>query len=242
MAKGGFPVGSIALPVIVLVWPDQSEAARSAVAFMLPMLCVMDVFAVGFYRRHIVWRQIVPLFPSMLVGVALGAFLFVSSSSPVLSISDRGLKLLIGLIGIIFTLYQIYRRWILERIKSHQSGLITHIVLGLSAGITSTMAHAAGPLMQMYLLPKHLPKLSFAGTSAAFFLVLNLVKVVPFWMMGRFSHDGLKLGVQLLPVIPFGVAIGYMLVRLVPQHTYRKFIHAVLAIASVSLVINALSG
>lgn len=242
MSKGGFPVGAIALPVIVLVWPDQAAAARSAVAFMLPMLCVMDVFAVAVYRRQIEWRRIVPLFPAMLVGVAIASILFVSPSNPLLAISDRGLKLLIGVIGIVFTFYQFYRTRILARLEAHQPGRVMQSIFGLGAGVTSTIAHAAGPVLQMYLLPQHLPKLRFAGTTAAFFFVLNLVKVGPFWALGRFSRDGLMLGVKLLPVIPVGVALGYVLVRLVPQHIYRRFLYVVLGVTSTVLVVKALSG
>ena len=38
MSKGGFPIGTIALPILILVWPVQARAAREAVGFMLPML------------------------------------------------------------------------------------------------------------------------------------------------------------------------------------------------------------
>ncbi len=242
MSKGGFPVGAIALPVIVLVWPDEAAAARSAVAFMLPMLCVMDIFAVAFYRRQIDWRRILPLFPGMLAGVAIASVLFVSPGNPILAISDRGLKLLIGLIGIVFTVYQFTRTKILARLEAHHPGRVMQSVFGLGAGVTSTLAHAAGPVLQMYLLPQHLAKLRFAGTTAAFFFVLNLVKVAPFWMLGRFSRDGLMLGVKLLPVIPVGVVLGYVLVRLVPQHVYRRVNYVVLGVTSAVLVVKALGG
>ncbi len=237
MSKGGFPIGAIALPVIVLAWPDQAAAARSAVAFMLPMLCVMDVFAVAFYRHQIEWRRIVPLFPSILIGVALASVLFVSPENPLLTISDRGLKLMIGLIGIAFTLYQFARSRILARLEVHHPGRIMQAVFGAGAGVTSTIAHAAGPVLQMYLLPQHLPKLHFAGTNAAFFLVLNLVKDV----LGRYSHEGVVLGGLLLPVIPVGVILGVVLVRIIPEKIYRRFLYTVLGVTSAVLVVKALS-
>jgi len=240
MSKGGFPVGSIALPVIVLVWPDEAEAGRSAIAFMLPVLCVMDIFAVSFYRRHVDWRRIVPLLPGMLLGVAVASVLFVSPHNPLLSVSDRGIKLLIGVIGLLFTGYHAFRSRLIIRLAAHTPGRILQWTYGVGAGITSTIAHAAGPLMQMYFLPQHMPKLQFAGTTAAFFLVLNFVKVLPFWMLGRFSRDGVVLGIKLLPIIPLGVVLGYILVRILPQKLYRRFIYTVLAITSGTLVIKAL--
>ena len=55
MSKGGFPVGSIALPLLVLIWPHGKEPAKAAVAFLLPVLCCMDIFAMMFYWRRIRW-------------------------------------------------------------------------------------------------------------------------------------------------------------------------------------------
>lgn len=53
MSKGGFPVGAIALPILILVWPTQAQAARESVGFMLPMLCLIDVVALTIYWRHV---------------------------------------------------------------------------------------------------------------------------------------------------------------------------------------------
>ena len=50
-------------------------------------------------------------------------------------------------------------------------------VTGVSAGFTTMVANAAGPIMIMYLLAMRLPKLVFMGTSAWYFFVLNLFKV-----------------------------------------------------------------
>ena len=58
MSKGGFPVGPVALQIFVLFWPAAVDPARAAVSFMLPILCAMDIIAVIFYRKDIVWRSI----------------------------------------------------------------------------------------------------------------------------------------------------------------------------------------
>ncbi|MDP6491604.1 MAG: hypothetical protein QGH42_07660 [Kiritimatiellia bacterium] len=54
------------------------------------------------------------------------------------------------------------------------------------------------------------------------------------------SKGGFPVGVIALPVIPVGVALGYLLVRLVPQHVYRRFIYVVLGVTSLVLVVKAL--
>ena len=96
MSKGGFPVGAIALPILILVWPAQAEAARAAVGFMLPMLCLMDVVALLFYWRHVQWGRIVYLLPAMITGVIVASYLFVSDEAALIAVSDRALKILIG--------------------------------------------------------------------------------------------------------------------------------------------------
>ena len=240
MAKGGFPIGTVALPLLVLVWPEHANSARGAVAFMLPMLCFMDIFAVLFYRRHIQWQRIKAVFPGAILGVAIATPLFVSESDAFLAFSDRALKIAIGVLGLLFVLYQAIRKWVLKRLSDHaQPGTAFASATGVAAGMTSTLAHAGGPVMQMYLLPQGLTNLQFAGTAAGFFFVLNLVKVAPFAVLGRFSDLDLPLAACVLPLLPLGVAAGYGLVRLMKTRIYIGFIYAILFITSVLLIWKA---
>ena len=105
MGKGGFPVGTIALPILILVWPAQAHAARSAVGFMLPMLCLMDLVALLFYWRQVQWKRLRFLMPATILGVAVASVLFVSNEGALIAVSDQVLKLLIGLLGILFVGY-----------------------------------------------------------------------------------------------------------------------------------------
>ncbi len=239
MSKGGFPVGNIALPILILVWPTQTQSAREAVGFMLPMLCLMDVVALCFYRKHIRWGRLVYLMPATLAGVVIASLLFVSDDAT-LAVSDRALKILIGSLGILFVTYFSARKWILRHIHAAEPNWSKGSIFGFGAGITSTLAHAAGPVMQMYLLPQQLEKKAFAGTSCAFFWMLNLIKLVPFTMFGRIQPQNLKLGAVLLPVIPLGVAFGWWLTHRTQQKHYTILIYMVLLITSITLILKAI--
>ncbi len=242
MNKGGFPVGSIAIPLLVLVWPSQSDAARGAVGFMLPMLCLMDIVAVTLYRKEIEWKKLLHILPGSLLGVAVASALFVSEHNALVAVSDKVLKIAIGLLGLIFVGYFAIRKWIFARLHHAQEPNWTAGTgYGIAAGVTSTLAHAAVPVMQMYLLPQHLPKLRFAATMAAYFFVLNLVKMVPFSLMGRIQADNLKLGLVMLPVLPLGVLLGHALVKITKQHHYIAFIYVVLFITSILLIVKAVT-
>ncbi|VGO16838.1 hypothetical protein PDESU_05430 [Pontiella desulfatans] len=239
MSKGGFPVGAVALPILILVWPAQAQAARAAVGFMLPMLCLMDLVALFFYWRKVQWGRLVYLMPATVLGVVVASYLFVSDSA-MIAVSDKALKILIGALGIVFVIYFATKKWILRHIHASEPTWGKGAVFGFAAGITSTLAHAAGPVMQMYLLPQQLEKKKFAGTSCAFFWMLNLIKLIPFAMLGRIQPDNLKLGGVLLPVVPLGVALGWWLTHKTEQKHYTILIYAVLLITSVTLILKAL--
>lgn len=240
MAKGGIPIGTVAVPILILIWPAQAQAGRAAVAFVLPLLCVMDIFAILFYRKYILWDRIRPLLPGTLLGVAVASALFVSDEDALLAVSDRMLKTCIGVLGLAFVAYQAARRWILNKLReSAMPPKLQYALYGTGAGLTSTLAHAAGPVMQMYLLPKRLDRLNFAGTMAGFFFVLNLVKVVPFALLGRFDVASLSLGLTMLPLIPLGVAAGFLIVRACRTDVYIGFIYVILFITSLSLLVKA---
>ncbi|HAS83837.1 MAG TPA: hypothetical protein DCS43_14480 [Verrucomicrobia bacterium] len=241
MSKGGFPVGSIATPLLILLWPGQAQAARAAVAFMLPMLCVMDAGAVVLYRRHVDWQRVRAMLPGTLVGVTLAAALFISDRHTLIVVTDATLRIAIGTLGLLFTLWFAARKWILSRLTGTAApGPKACFAYGATAGITSSLAHAAAPVMQMVLLPQKLPKMRFAATNCAYFFVLNLIKLVPFVLLGRIQPDHLRLGLVMLPVIPVGVLAGYALVRFTRDHHYAAIIHIALAITSVVLIINGL--
>jgi len=245
VSKGGFPLGGLAMPILILMWPEQATAARSVVAFMLPLLCGMDIVSLIFYRRDVNWKAIAPLVPGTLLGVALASVLFVSDTGALIAISDRVLKGLIGVIGIVFVVFQLTKRWILGRMEESEEtvrpGKMRSAVLGLAAGVLSTISHSAGPAAIIYFVPQRLGKLGLAGTMVAFFWGLNLVKVLPFGMLGRLEMGNLMLALWMAPVIPIGVGIGYGLVRVLKERSYIGLIYVALVITSAMLIHRAIT-
>jgi hypothetical protein len=51
------------------------------------------------------------------------------------------------------------------------------VAAGVAAGFTTMTANAAGAVMTLYLLAMRVEKLRFIGTSAWFFLIVNVSKV-----------------------------------------------------------------
>ena len=155
--------------------------------------------------------------------------------------SDQTLKLVIGILGLLFTVWNF---WGKHRF-THGQTLIRSTrnrarFYGFFGGFTSTIAHAAGPVMQMYFLGTGLPKTQFAATTIYFFVFLNAIKLIPFALLGRFTKEQLFLDLKMLPLIPVGVLMGYFIVRIMKEEHYTTFIHIMLFLTSVLLIYRTL--
>ena len=62
-------------------------------------------------------------------------------------------------------------------------------LVGAAAATSSTLAHAAGPIIALYLLPQRLDRQLFVGTCAIYFFILNTAKLPPYYFSGMFSRD-----------------------------------------------------
>ena len=124
--------------------------------------------------------------------------------------SDDYMRVLVGVISLLFGLYSLLGGSS-SRQAAHsapQAGLF-----GALAGFTSFSIHAGGQPFTIYLLPRGLSPLLFAGTAGIFFAVVNAVKLVPYYLLGQFSTDNLLYSLLLAPLAPLGVKLGHVLVK-----------------------------
>lgn len=71
VAKTGVPgTGILAVPLMVFAVGD----ARAQAGWLLPLLCVADLFAIVIYRRHAQARRLFALAPWVGAGMVAGAF------------------------------------------------------------------------------------------------------------------------------------------------------------------------
>jgi hypothetical protein len=109
--------------------------------------------------------------------------------------------------------------------------------MGVLAGFTTMVANAAGPVMILYLLAVGLPKLSFIGTGAWFFLLVNAFKV-PFSVhLGLINGESLMLdAVLLLPMVP-GALLGPVIVRRMNQNVFENVALVLAVVAAFKLIL-----
>jgi len=207
-----------------------SFGGRASTGLLLPMLCVGDIFAVAWYRRHAEWRYLLKLLPSSLVGLAVGVAVGGK-------LSDTAFRYLLG--GIILALLGLMV-WQDSRKKElhYPQAWWFAIVAGLAAGFATMIGNAAGAITSIYLLSMRLPKNAFIGTAAWFFLIINLVKVplqVFFWK--NISGASLTFDALMIPAIAVGAAIGIMAAGKIPEKGYRVFVMVMTGVAGLLLFV-----
>jgi len=94
-------------------------------------------------------------------------------------------------------------------------------VTGVSAGFSTMVANAAGPIMVIYLLAMRLPKYIFMGTAAWYFFILNLFKVPFSYSLGLINANSLPISLALAPVAVAGALTGRVLIRHINQQVFE---------------------
>lgn len=212
-------------PLLALALP-----ANLAVGLMLPVLMLSDLFAVGMHWGRWDRQQVLLLLGGALFGVATGT-LFLSNLSP------QALRRGLGVIILLFMLYRLLEGWLLKRLH-YQPRPWHGLLAGAVAGFASTLAHAGGPPVTIYLLMQHMAPAAFVATSAIFFTVLNWIKVPSYYLSGMFQWDlQLKLA-WLLPLVPLGAWVGRRLIHRLDRVFFDRIIIVLLAISGLLLLIR----
>ncbi|MDP9174544.1 MAG: sulfite exporter TauE/SafE family protein [Planctomycetota bacterium] len=102
----------------------------------------------------------------------------------------------------------------------------SHFTGGFSA-ISSTLAHAAGPIIAMYLLPLRLDRRLFVATSAMFFFILNTAKLPAYYASGQFGHARFSFTLQFLPLVVAGAFFGRFINRRLNDKLFTRIVYIV---------------
>ena len=228
IAKAGFGggVGVVATPLMAL-----TISVVDAAALLLPLLIVCDAFSVYHYRSAFHRRSVGLLLPGSLVGVALGALFFGYFSG-----SQRVLEFGIGALALAFVVFQAVRARLLGALQRRRPAAAEGVIMGAISGFTSTLAHAGGPPVSIFLLPQKLPRQLFVGTTVVFFASLNLIKVPPYFYLGLLKPANLTITLLLSPLCFVGVRLGIYLNRHFTDKWFNRIVYGVLFLAGVQLL------
>jgi uncharacterized membrane protein YfcA len=230
ISKAGFGggVGALATPLLALTIP-VAEAA----ALMLPLLILADMFALRYYYRHYDRPSLKWLLPGAMVGILLGALFFGYFSA-----NEGILKVGIGVISLLFIAYQAGQNWLMGALEEKRPSPVTGIGFGFASGFASTLAHVGGPPLTMYLLPQKFSRQIFVGTTVVFITIINLVKLIPYAILGLLRPGNISTFLVLAPLVFVGIRLGVYLNERFSDLWFNRVIYALLFITGWQLVLS----
>ena len=227
LAKGGFSgIGMAATPLLALTMPPLQ-----ALAILLPILMMQDVISVWWYRHDWDGWNVKVMLPGAVIGVGLAWALAAV-------VPDNVVRLLIGVIGVVFILNVWFGRMPPPRRPSALSG----VFWGAGAGFTSAIASAGMPPFSVHVLPQRMDKMRLVGTVTMFFAAVNLLRVVPYFALGELNRHSLMISAALMPLAIASNFLGFWLVQRIPTGPFYRITYALMFAVSAVLLVQGAVG
>lgn len=227
LSKSGVPGAAM---VTIPLMADQF-GAKTSVGLILPTLITGDICALLYFRRFARWPLIVRVLPPTLAGIVVGWFLLGI-------IGDTALKRSLG--GLVLALLGL--RYFLDRFDLSGMKMARRfgIPVGILAGLTTTLANAAGPLITVYLIWARVKKEEFVGTAAWFFFIVNCCKVPFFIQREMITMQTIPYNILAIPLVILGAVSGIWALKKFNQGVFEILVQLFAVAASLKLLLTGL--
>jgi hypothetical protein len=215
----------IVVPALAFIF-----GAKQSTGVLLPILMMADIFGVAYYRRHANWNHLIKVIPWAVVGLLLA--LWVGKL-----VNDKQFKNLIAILVFLSIGLMLWQD------KRKGTNLFPDkwwfaATMGVLGGFATMIGNVAGPVFAIYLLAMHLHKNSFISTSAWFFLIINFTKFpLQLFVWNNIHYETLIIDLITLPAIAIGAFLGFKVVKIIPEYTYRGFVIVITAISAFLLLL-----
>ncbi|NQT86507.1 sulfite exporter TauE/SafE family protein [bacterium] len=258
IAKSGFGsgVGIVAIPLFVFAFGDASQA----VGVLLPLLIAADIFSFLHHRGKHDRDNIRTLWPGSLAGIVLGAFIVYwlmgmprlwwmagaqetgAAGASLMGEAKSHMRVGIGVVCLLYVAGDQIKARLAPAWRFH-TNYVTGTIGGGLAATLSTIAHAGGPPVTIYLLGQQLAKETFVATAVVYFFMVNVIKLVPYALLGLIDTGTLWQGLWLLPLVPVGTWLGVRLMHRMNETVFRTTILVIVLLSGIQLVTgNSLLG
>lgn len=229
MSKAGFSGISL---ISVFLMAELYDPIRST-GIVLPLLIVADLAVYRGFRQHGSWKPVWSLLPATIAGLAIGWWLVM-----VMRDHPQAAKRTIGGCILAMVALQALKAWkpvFFDRLAASRS---FGTAAGAAGGITTMLANAAGPVIQLYLLSRRLPKMELLGIGARFFLLVNILKLPLSGSLNLITRETLMDNLKCLPGIFIGILVGRWLIERVSQRVFEWMVIGFALVAAVRLILS----
>jgi uncharacterized membrane protein YfcA len=218
LGKGGVPGSSMmAVALNAISAPDLPSVPGApsgmdlATVLQVPVTCISDLVVVARNYKLVAWSAIPPLLSTTVIGIAAGQRLM-GKIKPAMA------KTLVG--GVLTALIMLNLA-ITKITKAATAGAKDDGkppayakawwfvgLVGVTGGFATVLTNSMGPMLDIYLLTLKLDPFVQIGTRAAFFSLVNSIKLALFLSSGMLSRGLLVLGAKLGVISVLGVLVA----------------------------------
>lgn len=214
---GGGP-GILATPMMVAV-----SQPTTAIAVMLPIMIFCDIWCVAIYRKKCVWSKVFNLLVGFIIGLCIATFLLAKIPGHEVLLK-KGIGVVSATFGLLY--FILLRNKRIEKYVPQKKWF--GVFMGATAGIVSTLAHAAGPLTAIYFLSQGQRKENFMGSIVVYSFIGNCLKVPSYLLSGTMTTATLSLTLPLLIATPLGILLGWYLNTKLSNANFQTGINLIL--------------
>ena len=211
-------LGVFAVPLLMLKF-----TAIEAITLMLPLLIIADAMSVKSFWKKWDTPLLISLIPGAILGIVIANLLMDY-------INPEHLRFIIALICIVFAIKNIcFKQLHLTFINNFMSA---------SSGISSTLVHAGGPPLIIYFSAIGLAQTKFVATAAAFFAVMNIVKLIGVVSLGLLTIDTVLSAIAFIPMAFIGNWLGVKLNNRLDKNLFLKVMNYLLLLLGLWLLVS----
>ncbi|MCW8950667.1 MAG: sulfite exporter TauE/SafE family protein [Sedimenticola sp.] len=217
----GFGSGLIAIPLLLLFFP---------LLVAVPLVVALDYCASASQgikdKQAIQWREIWPLLPFALLGMAAAMLLLQTIDA----------QLLLKAVALFIITYALYSLMGKNPTSVHSRWWA--IPAGTLGGLIGTAFGTGGPFYVVYLQMRRLDKTPFRATFATLFLLDGANRLAAYFFSGILTLQFFTLLAMALPVMMIGIYLGGKVHTTVSQETFRRGIGLLLICSGIALLIR----
>ena len=218
-AAAAMPLLGLVLPLKILIpaWTVVGAAAGLALF--------------GGDRHRVAWAEMAKLVPGLLIGIAVGLYVFQMLDSATLA----------KWLGSLVLLYGLYSLWGTFHAKSKTKvpPRIAAAIGGFLGGIVGTVVGTMGSVFfAIYYDAIRLSKEHFRATMTAILLTLAVVRGVGYWAVGEFTREVMILAAILFPMMIAGIFIGNRFHHGMNELIFRRTVSGALIASGLALLIK----
>ena len=219
----GFGFALFAVPLLSMLLPIQVLIPAMILFNFLASLYLLFQIKVKLQARYFI-----PMFLASLAGIPIGVY-------ALQNLDEMLLRLVVGLVIVVFTLLLFFRR---NHEPRHKNKPI--VFAGFLSGMLGSSVSLSGPPIAMAMNNKGYKKNKFRANFAIFGVLSSLFTAVTYFLKGIIQVASLKFTVYFFPLLLVGSQLGNRWARRIKNEKFRRIVLAVNFATGLAVLIMAL--